>query len=325
MAPGLRDSQGFAVLLTIMVISLMVTVTLDFNTSMREELFSAVNVYDGISLKAVARSGVDLAMAVLHEKAVAGGPEILGDDWADPALLSSVLTSLFPDIEGDLKIIDASRKININKIVDENGEVNLPYRNLLGRFLSLEDFGLKAAEIEDLLDAITDWMDPDDEVTMFGAESPHYLSLERPRTCRNGPMQSVGELLLVRGVTPGLLYGNDEHPGIFSFLTVYGDGRININTAHPMVLRALSERIDSEMAGDMAAYREDKDEALSEPGWYKQVPGMSDVVIDSGLVSVDSSHFEVVSYGVKGKMRRKVHALIEKSEGNVRLVSWKSG
>jgi type II secretory pathway component PulK len=58
-------------------------------------------------------------------------------------------------------------------------------------------------------DAILDWIDPDDEQRDNGAERDYYASLDPPYAPRNGPLGSIDELLLVRGVTPALLYGAD--------------------------------------------------------------------------------------------------------------------
>jgi hypothetical protein len=63
---------------------------------------------------------------------------------------------------------------------------------------------------EDVADAILDWMDEDEEARDYGAEFDDYYSTLQPAyEPRNGPIQSVEELLLVRGVTPELLFGAD--------------------------------------------------------------------------------------------------------------------
>ncbi len=63
---------------------------------------------------------------------------------------------------------------------------------------------------EDVADAILDWLDEDDEMRPYGAESgDYYNTLATPYSAANGPLQSVEELLLVRGVTPTLLFGAD--------------------------------------------------------------------------------------------------------------------
>ncbi len=62
---------------------------------------------------------------------------------------------------------------------------------------------------DEIADAILDWLDEDDDVRDFGAESDFYAGLPTPYRCKNGPMDSLDELLLVRGVTPELLFGKD--------------------------------------------------------------------------------------------------------------------
>jgi hypothetical protein len=58
-------------------------------------------------------------------------------------------------------------------------------------------------------DAILDWLDPDDEPRELGAEVDYYSGLTPPYGAKNGPVDTVEELLLVRGVTPQLLFGSD--------------------------------------------------------------------------------------------------------------------
>ena len=62
---------------------------------------------------------------------------------------------------------------------------------------------------EDIADAILDWIDEDDEPRPYGAEVDYYSTLPTPYSPANGPILSVEELLLVRGVTPTLLFGAD--------------------------------------------------------------------------------------------------------------------
>ena len=62
---------------------------------------------------------------------------------------------------------------------------------------------------EDVADAILDWLDEDEEVRELGAEAEYYNALQTPYSPANGPLLSVEELLLVRGVTPTLLFGAD--------------------------------------------------------------------------------------------------------------------
>lgn len=62
---------------------------------------------------------------------------------------------------------------------------------------------------EDVAHAILDWLDADDEPRELGAEIDYYSGLSPAYAPKNGPLETVEELLLVRGVTPQLLFGSD--------------------------------------------------------------------------------------------------------------------
>ncbi len=64
---------------------------------------------------------------------------------------------------------------------------------------------------EDIADAILDFIDADDTPREYGAEREYYTSLPIPYAPVNGPLQSIEQLLLVRGVTPSLLFGLDQN------------------------------------------------------------------------------------------------------------------
>ena len=61
----------------------------------------------------------------------------------------------------------------------------------------------------DIAAAIIDWRDADNQVTPGGAEADYYNSLQPPYQPRNGPFQTVRELLMVKGISSELLLGND--------------------------------------------------------------------------------------------------------------------
>jgi DNA uptake protein ComE-like DNA-binding protein len=71
--------------------------------------------------------------------------------------------------------------------------------------------GLQIDNPQDIINAILDWRDEDSEVRDGGAESDYYNALDPgpPYNAKNGPFDSVEELLLVKGVTAAVLYGED--------------------------------------------------------------------------------------------------------------------
>ncbi len=61
----------------------------------------------------------------------------------------------------------------------------------------------------EIADAILDWIDADDEPREYGAEIDYYSNLTPPYTPQNGPLKTIEELLLVRGITADMLFGRD--------------------------------------------------------------------------------------------------------------------
>ena len=311
-------------ILTILVISLIVMLTLQFNVSMREDLTSSVNFKDGVLLNAIARSGFNCATGLLAEDGATNGFDSLNEMWAQSQGFSEISGSMFMEGRFVVEISDLCGRIQINQLVDANGKVVQAQRELLERFLGSEEFGMDPEAVTNLVDAIKDWIDPDDDVTRFGAENGYYGSLDTPYSCANAPLQFLSELLLIRGMTKELFYGTKERPGIAGYLSVCGDGRINMNTAPPLVLKALSEGLNDEMVGEMLSYRTDDQNDLAKPDWYKEIPGMGDVVIDPSLISTSSSCFEIKSTGIKDAMSRIVTGTVSRENGSkVRILSWK--
>jgi len=315
-----KDESGVALILTIMVVSLIVTLTLEFNTAMRSEVYEAANLKDGMVLSCITRSGFEYACAVLSEDDPTVDSQI--EDWADAGLLSSNSSSMFEDGRFEIRIMEHSGKISINRLVDAAGNFDPRQKDLLTRFLSLEEFGLDSEEVNNLVDAVKDWIDPDDETTNFGAENSYYRTLESPYDCKNGPLDSLEELLLVKGFRREIYYGTIERPGISDYLTIHGTAGININTADPVVLRALSAQMDQELAEEMAAYREDEGNDLRDNRWYRNVPGMSDMDLGS-LARTTSTHFEIEVQGLKDTMKRRLRGAVERKDGKLRVLSWK--
>jgi len=137
---------------------------------------------------------------------------------------------------------------------------------------------------QDIAAAILDWMDPDDTPRPSGAENEYYSILATPYRCKNGPLDSLEELLLVRGVTPLLLFGNDRNrngvldkeemgdgidghdQGWSAYLTVYsreanadstGVARLNVNGQDLSVLptQLITALGSSDLAYFILAYK----------------------------------------------------------------------
>ncbi len=131
-----------------------------------------------------------------------------------------------------------SAKLNVNALIalDENSELLMPAMSAMAGDTaglaaslagSLDDSATEGEATElsltqtllmslpgmtiEIADSILDWLDEDDEPRPYGAELEHYSVLPTPYAPKNGPIDSVEELLLVRGVTPDLLFGVDAN------------------------------------------------------------------------------------------------------------------
>jgi general secretion pathway protein K len=318
-----RDEGGFALILTILVVSVITALTLQFSASMRSDLFAAATLRDRAKLTCVAKSGIHYAAAILLEDANLSDSDSQHEDWADPISLSSNCSSLLQEGRSRIQILDLSGRIAVNRLVTEEGEYDTRQKELLTRFLNSEQFGLDPEDVDNLVDAIKDWIDTDDEETRFGAEDSYYQTLPEPYRCRNAPLAFVEELLLIRGVTEELFYGTEDDPGISTYITTHGDGKVNLNTAHPLILKSLSDQLDDDMVDGMVDYRSDVENDLTDPSWYQNVPGIGDVRIDFDLITTSSSIFEIMSEGVLDDLVRQITCLLERDEDGIQFLSWK--
>jgi general secretion pathway protein K len=317
----LGNNRGVALILVLLMMSVIVAVTLQINVASRAQIYEVSNLGDGIKAIYIAKSGIFGAVMILaNDKNAYDG---LDEEWANLEPLTEKSKSLFDGGYLQLSIVDESGKIQVNRLADGD-QYNNEVKDLLTRLLSLPEYNLSTKEVSDLLDAIKDWLDPDSEVTGGGAENAFYASLPEPYACKNGPLDSLEELLKVRGMTRELFYGRKDQPGIGTCLTMEGSGKININTAPRQVLRALAPGITEEAAEEMDLFRKKERDRLSDPLWYKNVGSMATITINSNLLSVRSEVFSVTSTGVIGTLNRAISGMVERDgSGKIKILSWK--
>jgi len=326
----LNNNRGMALLMTVLIISLILVITLRFNTAMRSSLTSAANLQDNVALDAMAKSIFNAARAILSVDAEESGYDTLHEDWANLAAASQYFSYFFNRGQGGMNIIDHSGRLQVNSLLVKKEDawvVNEEQKQVWINLLNAEEFELDEDEASGIVEAVIDWIDEDDDALGFGgAESSYYQNLEVSYAPRNGPMEFIEELLLVRGITPELYYGTDEIPGLGTLITPYGrDGKININTADPLVLGALSDQIEPDMVDGMLTYRDYEDSDLGNPEWYKWAPGFpSDIEIPPTLITTASSYFEIYTDVGMEKMRKKVRGMVARGPGSrTELIYWK--
>ena len=84
-------------------------------------------------------------------------------------------------------------------------------RYLNANSASAEELGKLPGVSPEIVSAIQDWRDTDSQTTPNGAENEYYASLKPPYLAKNGPFETIRELLMVRGINRELLFGEDAN------------------------------------------------------------------------------------------------------------------
>jgi len=318
----LKDS-GAALILVLLMVSILVVLVLETIRAMQVEGASSRHFQDSLQAEAVAKSGVSLAISLLAKDLAENDVDHLGEPWAKVAEPDALPVQLPEDGTLEGKVEDEAGKFPINYLVDKDGEPQEIYQKVLTGMLTNMPFQLEEEEAQGLVNAITDWLDKDNEPAgELGAETDYYQNLEYPYQCRNGPFTSLAELQLVRGMTELLYFGSEENPGLRDLVTIYSNGKININTAGPLILRALVSKSVSEdtaqaWAESVVTYREEPMhwDFLGESDWYRnRMAGFNDISLPAELVTTQSNHFSVKLTGKAGAGRKSIFACLERTK-----------
>ena len=350
-----RNNRGIALLITISVTTILVAAALEYNRRARFAVISTAAARDQLTLSYMASSGVQIAMALLVKDKLESNFDAFNEDWANPEKIDELIQEIpFEAGKLTITIIDELSKIQVNALVQfpDSRQFNPAQVMLWDQFLRYirdeEDLQDDSDPVA-IVNSVKDWLDSgDDEATtgLSGAESSYYEDLDPPYASRNGPMQDLNELLLIKGITPEIFYGSQDAPGLESFMTVHGmtagagtafswPGRININTADAPVLAALLGLENQDLAQAIVEYRHqaaaDKDSHdLSNPKWYKEITGLGDVAVNPNLVTTTSDIFRIESEAANNANKTSVIAVVqrvqvpESRKWTCKVLSWKT-
>ncbi len=142
-------------------------------------------------------------------------------------------------------------------IFDEERKLNINYTKM-STLKRLFELVLDSSEMEaqELAAAIQDWRDADSflSLPLGSAEDPYYRALSHPYEAKDAYFEVIEELLLVKGISPKIF---DK---VKDYLTVYGEGKVNINTAPKPVLCALD--LSEDLVEKIINFRKGKDGVL---------------------------------------------------------------
>ncbi|MBU1053890.1 MAG: general secretion pathway protein GspK [Proteobacteria bacterium] len=271
------------------VMVLLTVIASEFVFSMRTEMNITINFKEDAEAYYAALAGIEEAkseiLSIENEMKLDDNGLLIFDE-KQPHREGSIGNAKY-----SYDIIDEDSKLNINTATPDQLRQILEYAEV------------EESLIDTIIDSIQDWRDPDDLHRINGAEEEYYLSLPQPHSCKDGPFDTIEELLLVKGITPVIFSGSFETPvtqGIEKYLTAKSSGAVNINTADRIILKA--------------AFGEAMAESI-----ILQRP----FLVPAGGYIVKSSNFTVISIGISGRTKRVVKViLLKKPNGNIETAYW---
>lgn len=307
--------RGSALILTLLVVATLTGLSLSFSEESSLELNLAGYSRDGHQAYHAALSGVQAALALLsadEDKDV----DSLSEDWGKFG--SEDLPVTFPEeVSASGRILDESGKLNVNAMFDESGGINEKREQEILRLFQVLELPESTAA------ALLDWLDKDNIERMEGAESFYYQNLEVPYSCANAAFLTPGQLFLVKGMKDLERFGENRDRNLLDFLTIHSDGKININTASPEVLQALSGGIDATLAESIIERREEQ--AFSEIGELDVFLGIDNTIFNEirDRITVKSSAFSIEVRGRYQEAATEIRADVLRNENGVKLISWR--
>jgi type II secretory pathway component PulK len=299
--------RGFALIAVLLVLAMIGVLGAEFAYSMRLEATSVRAYKDTLTAAHLAEAGVEQAIR-----------EIAGD--VQNAVLAEDGNLTFYNRERlELKRLPRTNvPLGVGRfsyrITDEEALLNLNTSPPDRVDRLLQALGIEKSDRDTINDSIQDWRDPNEEHRLNGAESEdYYLKLPLPYRSKNANLDSLSELLQIKGITPTVYYGTAGKPGLSAYVTVKSPGQVNLNTASCVVLRALNFG-DAECSQIQQARRD---------GPYTSVPGQ----FGGRGLSITTRTYRVESDGlIDGQVRAHITAILQRrtdtSGDAVSMLEW---
>ncbi len=323
---GQQNRQhGFILIVVLGAVLMLSALLYGFNQAARRSLDRADGFYSTAHVWNSAWAGLQIAVGVIRDT---------DDLSADPrwaGLLSGENTFRVADASCSITIMEESGLLNINHLKNADGQLE---RKRIDQFLRLIDL-VNGQQTNSqrigygIVPGIIDWVDRDDEVTHLpfiqrentGAEYDYYETRTPPYRCRNRPLDTMDEVLWVKGVSP------EAFRRLRPLLTCLGDGKVNINAAPTLVIESLSEQAGAALAQMIVNRRRLK--PFGTMAEFRNIPGMTDKVYlamkDLITVAPTERYYRVTSQGSTGRRKCTIEAVLRRNTqaGNVDIVSYR--
>jgi len=287
-APGRSaGSRGIALLMVLWVITILMVIVFSFSAVARTETNAALGFREMLEKRNLAEAAIERGiMEIIYRGRKPN--DMTAEVWR---IDGTRYRMTIGDGNASIGITDESGKLDINMLSDASGII---LKNLL------VTRGVAEEQADTIVDSLLDWKDSGDSDAhrLRGAETDYYMTLPHPYAAKNANFDTVEELLLVKGMTSDILFGDRERKGIEGLLTVHAKtDKININAA-PRDLLAALPGMDAGLADTFVAERRSRETLLTEadlPVLFGGAYAMASPYVSTG----DSDTFTIESSGYK--------------------------
>lgn len=222
--PAHFQQRGLALVIVIWILTLLSLMAGSFALSMRRESSVASALKNNAQALALAETGLGIAQFMLQH------PDTEQRWQADGSLYRIPRN----DSEIRIRILAESGKVDINSAEEP----------LLRAIINATTDDSKRQQ--QLLDALLDWRDADDEPRSRGAENKQYRQAGLAYQPSNLPFQSLEELQLVLG------FDAEIFERMQPWITVYsGQANLNLRLAAPELLRMVGDSLKEQNIHDV--------------------------------------------------------------------------
>lgn len=330
---------GAVLIMALLIVAVVAGLSIKFAGDYQLGLTRAESRWHGAQARAYMLGMENAALELLKEADQDPEVDYLGEGWD---------TEVPFEIDGGwllARAVDASSAIDLNSLTANNfGERPLtdperysePQRRFIRLLQTFPDLPIQLEEACQIVEAIVDWTDPNDEESGFGgAESYYYQGLEMPYNAANGNFRSVDELRLVRYMTPELMILLRPYITVLPSATPPGgqppggpqgsSSNINVNTMPPHLLRTLNAKSILAPLGEMEA--EQLAQAIPADGFYKTVDEFKESwnntvggELDLNGLAVKTDYFWLYIQVDLVEQRRGMQSLIQRDGQNFKVV-----
>lgn len=234
MRPSYRQ-KGMVLIFALWVLGVLTLLAVSVAAGIRQKIFLVSRMDEISRMNYLLEAAVKKAAGYIHQEM-----EISSGTWTLAAKMALTNNTdelsaihLGNDGAGVGYLLPGNRALRWG-VVDEESKINLnktnaqTLTNLLMNVLSLND-----EEAARLANALLDWRQyGESELTGFYSDE-YYSNLQFPYPKKSADYETLDEMLLVKGVTKKI------YDKLLDFVTIYGEGSVNINTASGQVLQAL--------------------------------------------------------------------------------------